>query len=328
MGVLKRTGADCIVVVPHGEWHLPYDLGYSLELPILRFHAKHFTDGELSLRCPELVVVKDKDIVLFAPQRMSPSDIVLGVAFFAQVLKQSQAKSIIAVIPYFPYARQERSLVTINKPAPLQMVVSLLKVAGVTNIVSVWFNAVDSIRNLPVPVLTVSPRSLLVDEILYHKLNVADPCLVAMNVRTSSIVREIAQILKLQYVIYDKQRVYDNAVSGLKVNSGTGSDRGTAILFDDVIATGTTATRACRDLTRYGFSKVYGFFLHPLLYPGALEKIEKSDFKKVFFPNSMMLPVIADSLKERVVIMDAYSVIEKAVKSVLLQCNIRFGPTP
>jgi len=328
MGVIKRTTAECVALAANiNEWPLSKAIAATFAFPLLRIHVKHFSDGELKLRCPELGLVKGRDALIFAPQFVLPADSIAALAFLAQLLRQAQARRIIAVIPYVPFSRQECSPFAPEMPGPLQLVISYLKLAGITDIVTVWFHAVDAIASLALPVTTVSAARFIADKIVEYKLHEKNPWLVAPDRGAASRVKEIAHLLGLRYLIFEKQRNHEGEVSNLHLSMPPPGQKGSAIIIDDIIATGSTALYTCRELMRYGFTDIYGWFVHPVLSGQAQEKLERSNFIQIFVTNTRIIPPLEYNAftGSKICVQNIQPLLEHGIRTALEQRDIRYG---
>jgi ribose-phosphate pyrophosphokinase len=198
--------------------------------------------------------------------------------------KRASARRIIAVIPYFGYARQDRK----DKPrVPIssKMVANLLAAAGVQRIITIDLHA-DQIQGFfEVPVDHLFASSIFIPHI--QKMNLPNLIFASPDTGGTRRAAAYAKIIGTTFVICYKQRTKPNEVAKMTIIGDVkGKD---VVLIDDIIDTGGTITLAANLIMENGANSVRAFCTHPLLSKNAIERIEESEFTEVIVTDTIPL---------------------------------------
>jgi ribose-phosphate pyrophosphokinase len=274
---------------------------------------QQFADGELNVTLKNPELFHRKTVLIIQSTGHPVNEHVLGLSFLAQELKNAGAQRIIAIIPYFGYARQERSVIP-GKPGHAALVAQLFEGAGIDELFSVELHDTRIMKLFTIPVHNISIAPLIaqhINELIKHNRTT---CLVAPDKGAADYVDFIARQVGLGTLTFSKERF---GADQTRVTGLDGSCHGTnGIIIDDIIATGGTAINVCNALPERGFKDIYGYFAHPVLAGPALERIASSAFKTVFVANTLPLSDIAQA-SPKIKIFDVSNVIVSAVKRSL-----------
>jgi len=229
----------------------------ALRVKLGSIEIETFPDGEIGVQILENVRGKDA-FVIQSPARR-PNHFLVETLVMVDALKRASARSIAAVLPYFPYARQDRK----DKgrvPITAKLVADLLEKAGVTRVLTMDLHT-DQIQGFfNIPVDNLHARPLLVREI--QSMRLKNPVVVSPDVGSNRMARKFAEDLKADLAIVDKRRV---SAKRVEVNALIGEVKGKeAILVDDICSTGgtlATAAKVCRDA---GAKSVFAAVTHGL----------------------------------------------------------------
>lgn len=240
-----------------------------------------FSDGEFQPSFEENVRGRD---VFIIQSTFSPSDNLFELLMLIDAARRASAKRIVAVIPYFGFARQDRK----DKPRvsiAAKLIANLLTAAGVRRIITLDLHA-DQIQGFfDVPVDHVYASSIFVPYIQNLKL----PDLVMASPDTGGTRRAAAyaKILNTGFVICYKQRSKPNEVKTMElIGDVKGKD---VVLIDDIIDTAGTITKAGKLIKEKGAKSVRAFCTHPVFSGEAYDKIEQSVFEEVVVTDTMPL---------------------------------------
>jgi ribose-phosphate pyrophosphokinase len=240
-----------------------------------------FSDGEFQPSFEETVRGSD---VFIIQSTFAPSDNLMELLLMIDAAKRASAKQVVAVIPYYGFARQDRK----DKPrVPIgaKLIANLLTAAGVNRVITMDLHA-DQIQGFfDVPVDHMYASSIFVP---YIK-NLDLPNLVMASPDTGGTRRAgaYARFLNCEMVICYKQRSKANEV-GRMVLIGDVTDKD-VVLVDDIIDTGGTITKAAHMMMENGARSVRGICTHPILSGSAIEKIENSPFAQFIITDSIPL---------------------------------------
>jgi ribose-phosphate pyrophosphokinase len=206
--------------------------------------------------------------------------------------KRASAYKVIAVIPYFGYARQDRK----DKPRVsigAKVAADVLSATGVDRIITVDLHAdqIQGFFNIPVDHLYSS--SLFVPYI--REMNLPNVVIASPDVGGTKRANTYAKLLGTDLVICHKSRSKANVVGSMTVIGDVkGKD---VILVDDIIDTAGTITKAADLLVEKGANSVRAFATHPILSGPAYDRIENSALDEVFFTDTIPLKKKSEKIK-------------------------------
>ncbi|NLB26351.1 MAG: ribose-phosphate pyrophosphokinase [Bacteroidales bacterium] len=260
--------------------HLAEKICKSLSIDLGISSCPVFSDGEFE-PCYEETI--RGAYVFILQSTMPPAENLLELLLMIDAAKRASAAQVIAVIPYFGYARQDRK----DKPRVsigAKLMADLLSAAGVDRVITMDLHA-DQIQGFfDVPVDHLFASALFIPFISNMKLNkitIASP-----DVGGTKRANTYARLLGSDMVICHKTRARANEVNSMTV---IGDVRGRdVIIVDDMIDTAGTITRAANLMKREGANSVRAFAAHGVLSGPAVERIEQSALEYVYFTDSIL----------------------------------------
>ena len=252
---------------------------YGIELgnrTILRF-----SDGEFQPAYDESV----RGATVFIIQStFPPADNLMELLLMVDAAKRASAARVVAVIPYFGMARQDRK----DRPRcaiGAKLVANLLCAAGIDRVMTLDLHA-DAIQgffDVPVDHLYASPIF-----VPYLKsLNLPNLIIAAPDMGGTKRANAYAGFLNTEMVIGYKHRKRANEVSEMRV-LGEVKDRD-VVIVDDMVDTAGTLTMAADLLTKLGASSVRAVCSHAVLSGPAYERIEKSSLNELIVTDTIPL---------------------------------------
>jgi len=250
---------NAVVLAGDKDNTIAQKIARQLQVKLIVPHVCYFADGELHVSLSNPSSFIDKIVFLVQSTSMPVNENLLQVLFLTHEVKNAAAKTIIGVIPYFGYSRQEASDI-LGKPGQAATVVKMLEVAGMDSLLTVELHAPVIESFFSIPVLNVHVTDIIVQHI-YKQFNSLDKvCLVAPDKGAQKRVQAIAQKLGIGFLTVVKERYASDKV---RITKTIGMCSGiTAIIIDDIISTGNTALQACDKLVTMGFENLYGYFVH------------------------------------------------------------------
>jgi ribose-phosphate pyrophosphokinase len=231
-------------------------------------------------------------------------------------LKRASAAEITAVIPYYGYARQDRKVAP-RAPITAKLVADLLTVAGANRVLTVDLHAgqIQGFFDIPVDHLYASP--VLLSYVRNHLQG--DLVVVSPDAGGVERARSFAKKLKLSLAIIDKRRSGPNVMEVMNV---IGDIEGkTALLLDDMIDTAGTLTQAANALVEKGATAVYGLATHGVLSGPAIERIEKSQLKKVIITDTIP-PHDRTQACSKIEVLSVSSLLADAIKRIYFEDSV------
>jgi ribose-phosphate pyrophosphokinase len=243
--------------------------------------VSQFSDGEFQPSFEETVRGSD---VFIIQSTFPPADNLLEMLLMIDAAKRASAKEIIAVLPYFGYARQDRKDKT-RVAIGAKLVANLLISAGVTRIITMDLHA-DQIQGFfDVPVDHLYGSSIFLPYI--QNLELPNLTIAAPDMGGSKRANSYAKYLKCDIVICYKQRKVANKVDSMTVIGDVeGKD---IVLVDDIVDTAGTLAKASDMMMDKGAKSIRAVCSHPILSGNAYETIEKSSITELIVSDTIPL---------------------------------------
>ncbi len=248
-----------------------------------------FSDGEFQPSFEETVRGQD---VFLVQSTMPPSDNLFELLLMIDAAKRASARKIIAVMPYFGLARQDRK----DKPRVAigaKLVANMLMAAGVDRIITMDLHA-DQIQGFfEVPVDHLYASTIFFPEM--EKLNTGSLIMAAPDAGGAKRANSYAKKLNIGLAICHKQRKKANEVAEMTVIGDVeGKD---VILVDDMCDTAGTLTKAADLFMDKGAKSVRAFCTHAVLSGPAYERIEKSRITELIVTDTIPLKQKSDKIR-------------------------------
>lgn len=251
------------------------DLGIELG----KMNIQHFADGEFEVSFEESI----RGAEVYLVQSTFPnSDNLMELLLMIDAAKRASAESIIAVMPYFGWARQDRK----DKPRvsiAAKLVADLLSAAGVNRIIAMDLHAdqIQGFFNVPVDHLYAS--SVFIPYILSLKLD--NLVMASPDVGGAKRANTYAKYLDVPLVLCHKQRAKANVVEDMTV-IGDVKDKN-VILVDDMVDTAGTITKAADLMMAKGAKSVRALASHAIMSDPASQRVTDSALTEMIFTNSI-----------------------------------------
>jgi len=255
---------------------LAEDIGRHLGVQLGEVKLKTFANGENYCRYEKSIRGAD----VFIVQSGSPpvNDHLIELLIMIQSAKLASAKRITAVVPWFPYSRQDKKSRP-REPITAKLVADMLEAAGADRVLTMDLHAgqIQGFFSVPVDHMTALPlfAQYYRDKGLFGEKVVA----VSPDPGRAKMARRFGAMLEADLAIMNKVRPeHDTA----EVTEVIGDVRGKiALLSDDMIVTGGTLIAGATALREAGATEVYACATHGLFPGNAFEKIAASELTKV-----------------------------------------------
>ena len=253
------------------------DLGCELG----KMNIQYFADGEFEVSFEESI----RGCEVFLVQSTFPNtDNLMELLLMIDAAKRASAASIIAVMPYFGWARQDRK----DKPRvsiAAKLVADLLTTAGVDRVITMDLHAdqIQGFFNVPVDHLYAS--TVFIPYI--QSLNLEDMAIATPDVGGAKRANSYAKYLNVPLVLCHKHRAKANVVESMTV-IGDVKDKN-VILIDDMVDTAGTIAKAANLMMAEGAKSVRALASHAIMSDPASQRIDDSALTEMIFTNSIPL---------------------------------------
>ncbi len=261
-----------------------------LERPLSQATVDLFSDGEIRVEIGENVRCADTFVI----QSTCPdaNHNLMELLIMIDALKRSSAGSIVAVIPYYGYARQDRKVAP-RTPITAKLVADLLEAAGATRVVSMDLHAgqIQGFFNIPFDHLYAMPVLL---EHMKQSFGGAPDDLVVVSPDAGGVerARDYSKRLGAALGIVDERRTTPTLAEASVVGDVTGK---VALVLDDMIDTGDTLLEAAEALREKGASRVCAYATHAVLSGPAVERVQKSPIEELVVTDTIPLTAAAQA---------------------------------
>ncbi len=267
-----------------------------------------FSDGEIQVEILENI--RRKEVFIVQPTCPLVNDNLMELLLMIDAFKRSSASRIIAVVPYFGYARQDRKAAP-RVPISAKLVADLIQQAGAHKIITVDLHAgqIQGFFNIPVDNLYAK-----MDILSYIQKNYSGKLvMVSPDAGGVERTRSFAKAIDAGLAIIDKRRSAANKSKAMGI-VGNVKNR-TAIILDDMVDTAGTLTEAAGTLLDKGAKEVHAVCVHPVFSGPAIERIKRSKLKSVVVTDTIPLHEEAINCKKIEVVSIANMIAEAMHRS-------------
>jgi ribose-phosphate pyrophosphokinase len=276
-----------------------------LGVPLGKSTTSYFDDTEIHVNIDE--VVRDQDIFLIQTCSAPVNDHFMELLLYLDAFRRASVHSISVVIPYFPYARQDR-IAHGRESISARVVANLLECQGASRIIyfDIHNSAIQGFFNIPVDPL--SAITLLSN--YFRKPEYENAAIVSPDVGRASLAGKYATLLDLPLVIMHKRRI---GVSEVTTSHIVGDISGHCpIIVDDLIAGG-SVLRQIDDLYQHGaVGKTYLAITHAVLLPSAIKILDKDNrIEKLVVTNT--IPIQLEQMHPKIEVLSVAKILAEII---------------
>ena len=274
-----KDSNDYLVFSGTATRYLAEKICHSLGCPLGKLQITHFSDGEFSVSYEESIRGRD----VFLVQSTFPnSDNFMELLLMIDAAKRASARNIIAVIPYFGWARQDRK----DKPRVsigAKLVADILSVAGVDRVITMDLHA-DQIQGFfDVPVDHLYASGVLLPYL--QSLRLENMVIASPDVGGSKRASTYAKYLGCPLVLCNKTRARANVVATMQI---IGDVKGkNVVIVDDIVDTAGTITKAADLMKSAGAVSVRACASHCVMSGAANDNVSNSALEEIVFTDSI-----------------------------------------
>ena len=272
-----------------GSQYLAEKIAKKFGEPLGKVNIQRFSDGEIGVEFQESIRGKS---VFLIQSTYAPSDNLMELLLMIDAAKRASAYKVIAVMPYYGFARQDRK----DRPRVAigsKLVANMLTAAGADRVVTMDLHAPQIQGYFDIPVDHLDSSAIFIPYI--ENLNLKNLTFAAPDVGSANRIREISTYFECEMVICDKHRKRANEIASMVV-IGDVTDRD-IVLIDDICDTGGTLAKSAGLMKEKGARSVRALCTHPVLSGNAYENIQNSELEELVVCDTIPVRGICDKIK-------------------------------
>jgi ribose-phosphate pyrophosphokinase len=266
-----------------------------------------FSDGETYCRFGQSI--RGADVFLLQSCSQPVNDHLVELLLMIDAARLASAARITAVMPWFPYSRQDKKAAP-REPISARLVAELLQTAGADRVLTMDLHAgqIQGFFRIPVDHMTALP--IFVDH--YRAAGAEGPVVVVSpDLGRVKLARTVSHLLDTDFAVVTKTRPAHEVAEATEV---IGDVRGKLVLLgDDMIVTGGTLVTATEAMLAAGARDVRAFATHALFAPGALASLEGAGISEIVVTDTVAL---GERSSERLEVLSAAQVLAETIESV------------
>ena len=281
----------------------------SLGIPLGEVTIKDFSDGEMYVAFNENI--RNEDVFIIQSTN-SPSSHLLEMLLMLDAAKRASARTVVAVIPYFGYARQDRK----DKPrVPIssRLILDLICAAGVDRIITMDLHSPQIQGFVNIPFDHLYSRIALLDHVKKMELDEQDGVVLSPDIGSAPMSQSYAKKLGIGFALIDKRRTGHNKAEIANLIGNLKNKH--AIIIDDMIDTAGTICNAADIAIEKGARSVTAMATHPVLSGDAIQRLEKSSLSKVIVGDTIELK--KDKIFNKLEIITVEAVFADAIRHIV-----------
>lgn len=280
----ERSLSDIKLFTGNANPELAKEIAVQLGLELGNSEITRFSDQEVQVKIEESV--RGKDVYIIQPTSQPVNEHLMELLIIIDALKRASARSIVAVVPYYGYARQDRKSKA-RDPITAKLVADLLTTAGANRLIGMDLHAgqIQGFFNIPVDHLMAAP--ILAEYFINKGMTAENTVVVSPDLGGVTRARQLANRLNTSLAIIDKRRPAPNIAEIMNIIGNI--DGKNVIMIDDIIDTAGTITLGAKALKDYGAKDVYACCTHPILSGPAIERLRDSCLKEIVVTNTIAL---------------------------------------
>jgi ribose-phosphate pyrophosphokinase len=256
-----------------------------------KIEINQFRDGETQI---EIKVPLSGEAVCILQSTSYPTNHhLMELLLIIDAAKRAQAKTIMAAIPYFGYARQDKRLNGAQVPISAKLVADLLTCVGVQRVLTVDLHNEQIQSFFNIPLKNSYTTTLFLNDIKTQ--GYVQPLVISPDMGGVTRASVLAKSLEnAELAILNKRRLKPN-LSQIMTMPENVKDR-CCIIVDDIVDTAGTLYNAAETLKKQGAAKVVAYVTHPVLSNNALELIAASSLDELTVTDTIPLKETANSM--------------------------------
>jgi ribose-phosphate pyrophosphokinase len=283
----------------------------AVDVPLGQAAVGAFADGEVSVEIGENV--RGVPCYVVQPTCAPANQSLMELLVMIDALHRASAQSIVAVVPYFGYARQDRKTKP-RTPITAKLVANLITAAGADRVLSMDLHAGQIQGFFDIPVDNLYAMPVLLDELRNHGLYGPRTVVVSPDAGGVERARAFAKRLNTGLAIVDKRRPAPNVSEIMNIVGDVGGMD--AVIVDDLVDTAGTLVNAARALIDAGAKSVHACASHAVLSGAAIQRIKDSPISSLIVTDTIPLGPRADAAYQKILVCSVGPLIGEAVRRI------------
>jgi ribose-phosphate pyrophosphokinase len=304
---------------------LAIDIAKNLGMELGNIEVDRFSDGEINVEIKDHV--RGHDIFIIQSTCSPANDNLMELLVMIDAFKRSAVSSIICVIPYYGYSRQDRRPDFMRTPISSKLVASLLETAGMTQMITVDLHSGQQQGFFSVPVINTSALTAIKNDIwCYNSFDIHEGNIVVVSPDAGGVfrARKVAQKTNdADLAVIDKRRERANQSEVMHVIGDVKDKK--CIIVDDMIDTAGTLCKGAKALKEHGALSVSAYATHGVLSGKALDNIDNSELDEVIVTNTIPIEVELDYIensRNKIRQLDISTLISETMRRIELKESI------
>ena len=250
-------------------------------IPLGKASSRQFSDGEIQINIEESV--RGVDVYIIQSTSYPVNDHLWELLIMVDACVRASANSVTVVMPYFGYARQDRTAAP-REPITAKLVANMLVKAGVSRVVTLDLHAVQVQGFFDIPVDNLFTVPLFAD--YYARKGLIGDDVVIVSPKNSGIkrARSLAESLNTLIAIIDYAQDDADREEGYIIGDVEGKK---AILIDDMLNTGRTFSEAAKIVKKNGATEIYAVASHGLFAGNATQLLDAAPIQEILVTDSV-----------------------------------------
>jgi ribose-phosphate pyrophosphokinase len=263
---------------------LAQDVAHRLGFPLSAVSITSLPDSEVHVQIDQ--TVRKKDIFIIQPCSSPVNDHLVQLLLLVDAFRRASARRITAVVPYFPYARQER-MARGREAISARVVASMLEMLGTNRVIYVDIHS-EAIQGFFTVSVDQLPAYPILADYFRDRPFLEDAVVVAPDVGRARLAGKYAQALGLPLVVMQKRRDTFRQVTTTHL---VGDVQGKIpILIDDIVASGSVLDQIPVLFDHGARREVHLAITHPVLLPTALEQLDNDWITELVVTDTVLVP--------------------------------------
>ena len=277
-----RISPSSVVIGGDATSDLSVRIARRLHVPHISCKIRTFTDGETKVTLSRPIPKNSTVIIVQSTHPPVDSNFMRTLCIISAA--SAVSRSVIAVIPYLGYARQDRTFIA-GEIITIKEIARLFAAAGTTAMIVVDIHSTEGLRHFKIPIVNIAAAPVLAEyftTIRMKKRIVVSPDAGA-NVRALAFAKKLG----CDTLVLSKKR--NRKTGDVRITTSKASivkDRD-VILIDDMISSGSSISKAASFLKSSGCNNVYAACTHALTVDGAAQKMKRAGIKSMISTNTI-----------------------------------------